>query len=227
MSNCRGIPDHRCGAATIAVGVASGHIAGEDMARCMRAANAASAVRSETPARWCFCNPIFERLAQDFEDLAPARGPLIPKQEIMMRQRHLSRQGQLAAADQTHLGDGVVGSQERARGDDGRAPAGEAGDARDTGGLPRCRQAHRRQEGGEAPRQPRFARARWSEHQEIMARTPVWPSASASVPRMPMPAPLPRSRSRNSGQDEDHDSSSNSALASYRSAVSNLSVNQP
>ena len=38
-----------------------------------------------------------------------------------------------------------------------RYQGGEAEDAMEVGGLPRCRQAHRRQEGGEASRQPETA----------------------------------------------------------------------
>jgi hypothetical protein len=54
-----------------------------------------------------------------------------------MRQGHLPQQGPLGAADHAHVGDGVMRGAERARGNDGGAPAGEAGDARDPGGLPR------------------------------------------------------------------------------------------
>jgi hypothetical protein len=52
----------------------------------------------------------------------------------------------------------VVRGPERARGDYGGAPTRQASDAMDAGGLPRCRQAHGRQNGGQAPRQPQRAR---------------------------------------------------------------------
>jgi hypothetical protein len=128
-----------------------------------RAASAANAMTSEMCARWSLSETNLERLAPDFEDLALARGPLIQPQEAMMRQRHLSRRWQLAATDQAHIGDGMVGGAERTRGDDSGPPPGEAGDAMDAGGLPRVRQARRRQEGGEAPRQLRRARPRRAE----------------------------------------------------------------
>jgi hypothetical protein len=57
----------------------------------------------------------------------------------MVCQGHLPRHGQLAATDQAHIGDHVVTGAERVRGDDSGAPAGQAGDARDPGGLQRCR----------------------------------------------------------------------------------------
>jgi hypothetical protein len=94
----------------------------------------------------------------------------------MVRQGHLPRHGPLAAADQAHIGDGVVGGSEGARGDDGGAVAGQAGDARDAGGLQRCRPAHRRQEGDEASRQPRLPCPGGAEEQDVMDRTPASPS---------------------------------------------------
>jgi hypothetical protein len=78
-----------------------------------------------------------ERLAQDIEDMALELRQLIQEQDAMVRQRDLPRHGPLAATDQAHIGDGVVGSPERAHGDDGGAPPGEAGDAMDAGGLQR------------------------------------------------------------------------------------------
>jgi hypothetical protein len=90
-----------------------------------------------------------------------------------MRQGYLPRHRQLAAADQADIGDGVVGGAEGAGGDDGGTPAGEAGDAMDTGGLERFRQARRRQEGGEAPRQPRLPCLRRAEEQDMMVTTPA------------------------------------------------------
>jgi hypothetical protein len=74
-----------------------------------------------------------ERLAQDFEDIALALGPLIQPQEAMMRQGHLPRRGELAATDQADIGDGVVGGAEGAGGDDGGVPTRQAGDAVDLG----------------------------------------------------------------------------------------------
>jgi hypothetical protein len=120
-----------------------GECSHEPMAVCSRvitSANAASATRAErsrTRGRLYLCDAILKRLAQDLEDMALELRQLIQEQDAMVRQRHLPRQGQVAAADQAHIGDGVVGSPERAHGDDGGAPPGEAGDAMDAGGLQR------------------------------------------------------------------------------------------
>jgi hypothetical protein len=79
--------------------------------------------------QWFLSDTLLQRLAQDLEHMARARGQLIQEHEAMVRQRYLPRQGPLAAADRAHSGDGVVGGPERARGDEGGAPASEASDA--------------------------------------------------------------------------------------------------
>jgi hypothetical protein len=53
----------------------------------------------------------------------------------MVRQRHLPRQRHRPAADQAGLRDGVVRGATRPGGHQGRALAGEAGDAMDARGL--------------------------------------------------------------------------------------------
>jgi hypothetical protein len=62
-----------------------------------------------TCGRWYTGDTLLERLAQDLEDMARARGQLIQAQEAVVRQRDLPRQEPLAAADHAYLGDGVVG----------------------------------------------------------------------------------------------------------------------
>ncbi len=121
--------------------------------------------------RLYLCETLLERLAEDLEDMALELGQLIQEQDPVVRQRHLPRHGQLAAADQPHIRDGVVRGPERARGDEGGAPTGEAGDAMDAGGLQGFCQAHRRQDGGEAPSQPRPARPLGAQKQEMIVRT--------------------------------------------------------
>jgi hypothetical protein len=84
-------------------------------------------------------------------------GPLVEAQEAVVRQRHLTGHGHLTTADHADVSNGMEwGAKGTGRGE-GSAITGEAGDARDAGGLPRCRQAQRWQEGGGAPRQPRRA----------------------------------------------------------------------
>jgi hypothetical protein len=78
----------------------------------------------------------------------------------------------MAAADQPRVRDGMVRSAARAGGDQDGAAAGAAGHTADAHGLEGFRQDHRRQNGGEAPRQHRLARPRRAEEQDIMVTTP-------------------------------------------------------
>jgi hypothetical protein len=111
----------------------------------LRAASEASTTTSEMCAQWLVEETIAERLAQDLEDVARARGPFIQPQEAVVRQGHLPRYQQLAIAHHAHIGNDVIGGPARARGDDGGAPTRQAGAARDAGSLPRGRQARRGQ----------------------------------------------------------------------------------
>jgi hypothetical protein len=58
--------------------------------------------------RLYWCDALLERLAQDLQDVATELWQLIEKQHAMVRQRHLTRQGHLAAPDQADVRDGVV-----------------------------------------------------------------------------------------------------------------------
>jgi hypothetical protein len=87
-----------------------------------------------------------------------ALGECIEAEDTVVGPRPLARHGDLAPTDQPHIGHGMVGGATRPGGDDGGAGAGEADDARDTGGVEGLGQGHRRQNGGEPARQPRLAR---------------------------------------------------------------------
>jgi hypothetical protein len=113
-------------------------------------ARAACAARSRTPARLYLYDPILERLAQDFQDVACALGPCIQKEHAVIRQRHFAGHRHLAAADQAGIRDRVMGGAKGARGDHGGTGAGEACDAVDACGLKGFGQRHRRHDGGEA-----------------------------------------------------------------------------
>jgi hypothetical protein len=64
-----------------------------------------------------------------------------------------------------------------AGGDHGRAPTGEAGDARDAGHVEGFGHAHRRQDGRQAARQPRCPRARRTQEKDVGVRMPASRSA--------------------------------------------------
>jgi hypothetical protein len=96
-------------AATVAMG--SFHARPKSPEVVTRAAKVMKALRSRTCGRLYSKNTLLGRLAQDLEDLARARGPLIQEQDAVVRQGHLPRRGELAAADQADIGDGVVGGR--------------------------------------------------------------------------------------------------------------------
>jgi hypothetical protein len=82
----------------------------------------------------------------------------IQKEHPVVRQRHVARPRHLAAPDQPHSGDRVRRGATRARGDQGGAGAGAAGDTMEARGLEGFGQAHRRQNGGQAANPPGSAR---------------------------------------------------------------------
>jgi hypothetical protein len=132
------------------------------------------------PGRVYACHPILERLAADFPDLARACGPLIQPQEAMVHQEPLPRHGHLAAANHTHLGDGVVGGLERAHRDEGGAPPVRPA----TRGMRVVSRAAARRFAGMmvARRRASLDVSPWgAEHRQIMDRTP------AALPASPLP----------------------------------------
>jgi hypothetical protein len=107
----------------------------------------------------------------------------------MRRKKAQARSPQAGAhADQPRIREGVMGSATRAGGDQGRAVAGEAGDAVDTRGLNGLGEGHRRQNGSEAPRQHRLARPRRTKQKEVMVRRSASPSALPLFPQQWRPS---------------------------------------
>jgi hypothetical protein len=76
-----------------------------------RSAKAAKALRSRTRARLYVEDTILERLPQDLQDMAAEHRQFIQKQHAMMRQRHFPGRRYVAAADQPHIRDGVMGAR--------------------------------------------------------------------------------------------------------------------
>jgi hypothetical protein len=62
---------------------------------------------------------MLQRLAQHLQHLALELGQLVQEQHPVMRQAHLSRPGNGAAADEAGIGEGVVRGAEGAGGDEG------------------------------------------------------------------------------------------------------------
>ncbi len=80
---------------------------------------------------------------------------------------------------------GIVRRPKRSGDHDGRAVAGEAGDAVNPRGLNGLGKGHRRQDGGESAGQHRLARTWGTKEKDIMGRTP------ASSLALPIPIGLP------------------------------------
>jgi hypothetical protein len=120
-----------------------------------------------TCGRLSVYNTLLQRLAQDLEHMTAAPREFIQKEHAMVGQRHLRRHGQLTAADQPRIRDGVVGRATRAGRDPRRAGAGEAGDAVDACGLKGLSEGHRWQDGGEASGQHQLVHPQTAEKEKV------------------------------------------------------------
>src|SRR5919202_4606336 len=103
--------------------------------------------------------PVFERLAQDFEDGAVELGQLVEEEHPVVRQGDFAGARDGPAADQPRVADRVVRRAERPLGDQPRAP-GQPGDRMNLRQLQRGLEFERRQDRRQALRQHRLARAR-------------------------------------------------------------------
>ena len=65
-------------------------------------------------------------------------GELIEEEDTVVGQRHLTRHGHLTAANQPHIGNGMVREAKWPGGDDGGAPPSEAGDRVDARCVDGC-----------------------------------------------------------------------------------------
>jgi hypothetical protein len=80
-------------------------------------------------------NALLERLAEYFEDVPPELRAFVPAAHARVRQRPLARQRDRTAADPPHIRHGLMWGAEWAAGNQGRAPAGAAGEAEVTQAL--------------------------------------------------------------------------------------------
>jgi hypothetical protein len=70
------------------------------------------------------CDAVLERLVQGFQDMTAELGQFIQEEHTIMGQRYVARQGDVSAAEQPHIRDGVMGRTTRAGRDPRRAGAG-------------------------------------------------------------------------------------------------------
>ena len=123
--------------------------------------HAARRARNRDPA-------VFERLAHYFQCRAFELGQLIEKKNAVMREAHFARIRNCAAAEQADVADGVMRRAKRPRGDERLFAVQQAGDAVNLRRLDRFLQRHRRNDGGDAFRQHRFARAGRTDHEHVV-----------------------------------------------------------
>jgi hypothetical protein len=116
-----------------------------------RRAKSATALRFRTCGRLYVENTRLERLTQHFKPMPRALGELIEEEHTVVGPRHLTRHGDLTAADQPHIGNGLVGGATGPGGDARGAPPGEAGDAMDAGSVEGLGQGQIRKHGGQLP----------------------------------------------------------------------------
>ena len=120
-----------------------------------------------TCGRLSVYNTLLQRLAQDLEHMTAAPWEFIQKEHAMVGQRHLRRHGQLTAADQPRIRDGVVGGAKGSGPDPRCAVAGEAGDAVDPRGLNGFGEGHGRQDSGVPPGQHRLVHPQTAEKEKV------------------------------------------------------------
>ena len=111
---------------------------------------------------------ILQRLAQDFQRRLTELRQLVEKQHAVMRERHLARTRDAAAADHRHRRRRMMRTAKGTRLDEAAAVLQEPRDAVDLRHLKRLLPRHRRQNRRQAPREHRLARARHADHQQVM-----------------------------------------------------------
>ena len=112
---------------------------------------------------------VFERLAEDFEDVAGELGELVEEEQAVVGERDLAGARHHAAADQAGVGDGVVRRAEGPVDDQALLLVEHARDGVDLGGLKRLFKAQRREDRGQALGQHGLAGAGWADHQDVVA----------------------------------------------------------
>ena len=124
---------------------------------------------SDIAARAMVTCAVFERLAQDFEDVARELGELVEEEHAVVREADLAGARDHAAADEAGVGDGVVRRAEGALRDEALVRVEDAGDGVDLGGLERLFEAQRREDRGQALGEHRLAGAGRADHEDVVA----------------------------------------------------------
>jgi hypothetical protein len=160
---------------TVTSSLVGGYRARPESLTISRLAKSAKLLRSRTLWRLSVEDTLLQRLAQGLEDMAPALGQFIQEAHAMVRPRHVARPRHVVAADEPHSRDRLVRGATRAGRDQRCAGTREAGDAVDPGGVEGFGQAPRREDGRQAAGQPRCPRARRTQEEHVLVRTPASP----------------------------------------------------
>ena len=112
---------------------------------------------------------VFERLAEDFEDVAGELGELVEEEQAVVGEGDFAGARDHAAADEAGVGDGVVGRAEGAVGDEAFVAVEDAGDGVDLGGFEGFFEAQRREDGGQALGEHGLAGAGRADHEDVVA----------------------------------------------------------
>ena len=112
---------------------------------------------------------VFQRLAQDFEDVAGELRQLVQEEQAVVGERDLAGARDHAAADESGVGDGVVRRAEGTVRDQAAVGVEYAGDGVDLGGLQRLLEAQGSEDGRKALGQHGLAGAGRADHQDVVS----------------------------------------------------------
>src|SRR6185437_8758627 len=112
---------------------------------------------------------VFERLAENFEDVALKFRELIEKKHAIVAQGNFPRTGNCAAADQTGIADGVVRRAVRTRADEAARIIEDAGDAVNARGFDGLIKRHWWKNCGDTFGEHRFAGAGRPDEQNVVS----------------------------------------------------------
>ena len=117
-------------------------------------------------------NFVLHRLAHNFDGAAAEFGELVQEQYAAMGQRNLAGVGNIPAANQAGMADGMVRRPERPLADERRTRRELVGDRVDFGHFERFFQRHLGQDTRQGARQQGFAGPRAANHQYVMPKRP-------------------------------------------------------
>ncbi len=125
----------------------------ESLTAINRRAKAVKVLRFSTPAKLYAYDPLPERLPQDLQHVTSKLRLFIQAAHAVVRPRHVAGPGEIPAADQPYVRDGMMWGPKQARRDEHRAGTREVSDAVEARGVNGSWEGYRRQDGGAPSRQ--------------------------------------------------------------------------